>query len=282
MNTVSTKSYNKYTRVNRLDIFDNLRKFHQYIKCHYLNKYFKGGIIIDVGSSNLKSLRFWINLQNVRHIYSLEPSKELYDIGYKTCMRNEFSRNNVTCIRATGEDNWSDGSAAFNTSSTNKLINMKNNKADLITFEFSFHYLVNNIDMVINNIKNFSKSGTKIIIHTLNGDLIKERLRDQNKFIVYRDDEEVFYLEKLYNNEDQLKKINVYFKGVTGLDNIIPEHIVEQDYLYEKFSNDSFDLTEYSEFPNNFNDDYILEQHEIDISSLYVTYVFTLKKNYII
>merc|ERR1711988_931538 len=154
----------------------------------------------------------------------------------------------------------------------------KNNKADLITFEFSFHYLVYNIDMVINNIKNFSKSGTKIIIHTLNGDLIKERLRDQNKFIVYRDDEEVFYLEKLYNNEDQLKKINVYFKGVTGLDNIIPEHIVEQDYLYEKFSNDSFDLTEHSEFPNNFNDDYILEQHEIDISSLYVTYVFTLKE----
>ena len=277
MHTVSTKSYNKYTRVNRLDIFNNLRKFHQYIKSNYLNKYFIGGTIIDVGSSNLKSLKFWINLQNVRHIYSLEPSEELYNIGFKTCMRNQFSKKNVTFIRATGEDNWSDGSAAFNTSSENKLINMKNNKADLITFEFSFHYLVYNIDMVINNIKNFSKSGTKIIIHTLNGDLIKERLRDQEKFIVYRDDEEVFYLQKLYNNEDQLKKINVYFKGVTGLDNIISEDIVEQDYLYEKFSNDSFDLTEYSEFPDNFNDDYVLEQHERDISSLYVTYVFTLK-----
>ena len=84
MNTVSTKSYNKYTRVNRLDIFNNLRKFHQYIKSNYLNKYFKGGTIIDVGSSNLKSLKFWINLENVRHIYSLEPSEELYDIGFKS------------------------------------------------------------------------------------------------------------------------------------------------------------------------------------------------------
>ena len=46
--------YEKYERINRLNIFNNLRKFHQHIKFFYLKKYFNQGIIIDIGSSDLK------------------------------------------------------------------------------------------------------------------------------------------------------------------------------------------------------------------------------------
>lgn len=276
MNSTSNTPYEKYVRVNRLNIFDNLRYFHQNIKFSYLKDYFNQGIIIDVGSSDLKSLKFWKRLPNVEHIFSLEPSEELYQIGFNKLIKDNFCKNKVTFIRTTGEKDWSDVNSALNYSSRIKLLKMKNVKADIITFEFSFHYLINNIDMVINNIKNFSKSGTKIIIHTLNGNLIKEKLNDQNKFIVKRNDEEVFYLEKLYNDDDEFKQINVYFKGVTGLDNIIPEYIVEQDYLFDKFLNNGFELTEYTEFIERYEDKFNLNKHEIDVSSLYVTYVFTL------
>ena len=88
---------------------------------------------------------------------------------------------------------------------------MKGIKANCITFEFSFHYMIDKIDVVINNIKEFSDKGTKVIIHTLNGDVVKDRLKDRDKFIVKRGDEDVFYLEKLYKDDDKFKKINVYF-----------------------------------------------------------------------
>lgn len=268
--------YEKYARINRLNIFDNLRKFHQHIKLLYLLKYFNQGIIIDIGSSDLKSMKFWKRLNNIKHVYSLEPSDELFEIGYNKLINDNYFKNKVTFIKATGEKKWIDGSAAKNYSSKIKLLKMKDIKADLITFEFSFHYLINNIDVVINNIKNFSKSGTNIIIHTLNGNLVKDKLKDKNKFIVKRGEEEIFYLEKLYNDDDEFKKINVYFKGVTGLDNIIPEYIVEQDYLFNKFLSNGFSIQEYTKFIKNYNENFSLTKHEYDISNMYVTYVFSL------
>lgn len=268
--------YEKYVRINRLNIFDNLRKFHQHIKFFYLQKYFNQGIIIDIGSSDLKSLKFWKRLNNITHVYSLEPSEELFQIGYNKLINDNYFKNKVTFIRATGEQNWIDGSAALNYSSKIKLLKMKDKKADLITFEFSFHYLIDNIDVVINNIKNFSKSGTKIIIHTLNGNVVKDKLQDSNKCIVKRGEEEVFYLERLYNMDDELKKINVYFKGVTGLNNIIPEYIVEQDYLFDKFLSNGFTILEYTKFMERYDDKFNLNKHECDVSDMYVTYVFSL------
>ena len=271
----SNKAYDKYTRVNRLSIFDNLRKYHQHIKFFYLKNYCNCDIIIDVGSSDLKDLKFWKQL-NLKHVYSLEPSEQLYKIGLNKQSKDNFAKNKITYIRATGEDKWSDGSAGLDKDSKKKLIKMKGIKAKCITFEFSFHYMINKIDVVLNNIKEFSDKGTKIIIHTLNGDIVKDRLKDRNKYIVKRGDEEVFYLEKLYNNNDKFKKINVYLKGVTGLDNIVPEYIVEQDYLINKFLDNGFKVFEYTKFLDRYETKFNLEKHEVDVSNLYITYIFIL------
>jgi len=73
-----------------------------------------------------------------------------------------------------------------------------------------------------------------------------------------------------------LKKINVYFKGVTGLDNIIPEYIVEQDYLFDKFLSNGFTILEYTKFMERYDDKFNLDKHECDVSNMYITYVFSL------
>lgn len=271
----SNKAYDKYTRVNRLSIFDNLRKYHQYIKFFYLKNYCNCDIIIDVGSSDLKDLKFWKQL-NVKHVYSLEPSEELFKIGLNKQSKDNFAKNKITYIRATGEDKWSDGSAGLDEDSKKKLISMKGIKANCITFEFSFHYMMDKIDVVIKNIKEFSNKGTKVIIHTLNGNVVKDSLKDRKKFIVKKGDDEVFYLEKLYNDDDKFKKINVYFKGVTGLDNIVPEYIVEQDYIINKFLDNGFKVFEYTKFLDRYESKFNLEKHEIDVSNLYITYIFIL------
>jgi len=269
----SNKAYDKYTRVNRLNIFDNLRKYHQYIKLFYLKKYCNCNIIIDIGSSDLKDLKFWKQL-DIKHVYSLEPSQELYKISLNKQTKDNFIKNKVTFVRAVGEKKWSDGSAGLDEDSKKKLIKMKGIKVDCITFHFSLHYMIDKIDIVIKNITEFSKKGTKVIVHTLNGNLVKDRLKDKSKYIVKRCDEDVFYLEKMYNDNDKFKKINVYFKGVTGLDNIIPEFIIEQDYIINKFINSGFSVSEYTKFLDRYDSKFNLEKHEQEVSNLYITYIF--------
>ena len=151
---------------------------------------------------------------------------------------------------------------------------MKGIKADCITFHFSLHYMIDKIDIVIKNIIEFSKKGTKVIIHTLNGNLIKDRLKDKKKYIVKRGDEEVFYLEKMYDEKDKFKKINVFMKGATGLDNIIPEFIIEQDYIINKFLDSGFSVIEYTKFLDRYDSKFNLEKHEQEVSNLYITYIF--------
>lgn len=271
----SNKAYDKYTRVNRLNIFDNLRKYHQYIKFFYLKNYCNCDIIIDVGSSDLKDLKFWKQL-NLKHVYSLEPSEELFKIGLDKQSKDDFAKEKITYIRATGENKWSDGSAGLDNESKSKLIKMSGIKANCITFEFSFHYMIDKIDIVINNIREFSNKGTKVIVHTLNGDVVKDKLKDRDKYIVKRGEEEVFYLERLYKSTDKFKKINVYLKGVTGLDNIVPEYIVEQDYIINKFLDNGFKVFEYTKFLDRYESKFNLSKHEIEVSNLYITYIFIL------
>lgn len=269
----SNKAYDKYARVNRLNIFDNLRKYHQNIKLFFLKKYCNCNIIIDIGSSDLKDLKFWKQL-DIKHVYSLEPSKELFKISINKETKDNFIKNKVTFVRAVGEKKWSDGSAGLDEVSKKKLIKMKGIKADCITFHFSLHYMIDKIDIVIKNIIEFSKKGTKVIVHTLNGNLIKDRLKDKKKYIVKRDDEEVFYLEKMYDEKDKFKKINVFMKGATGLDNIIPEFIIEQDYIINKFLDSGFSVIEYTKFLDRYDSKFNLDKHEQEVSNLYITYIF--------
>jgi hypothetical protein len=136
--------------------------------------------------------------------------------------------------------------------------------------------MIDKIDIVINNIREFSNKGTKVIIHTLNGDVVKDKLKDRDKYIVKRGEEEVFYLERLYKSTDKFKKLNVYLKGVTGLDNIVPEYIVEQDYIINKFLDNGFKVFEYTKFLDRYESKFNLSKHEIEVSNLYITYIFIL------
>jgi hypothetical protein len=267
--------YNKYLKnVNTANLFDNLRKYHQYIKSYYLEKYCKNiNILLDVGSAHLKSLKFW-KKYNIKHIISLEPSKDLYNFGSKVIERNDFAKKRVKYIRAVGEKDWLSGNAGLNNDSKKMLINLKKIKADVITFEFSLHYMLYNIDSLMKNINNFSKRNTYVIIHCINGNLIEENMTKNDKISVYHNKEEVFYIKKQYKNSDEYKKVDIYFKGAQGLNNVVTEYVIYPNYLINKFIEYDFKLIEFTKFLDHEYFKFNLQDYEIQVSNNYVTYVF--------
>lgn len=267
--------YNKYLKnVNTANLFDNLRKYHQYIKSYYLEKYCKNiNILLDVGSAHLKSLKFW-KKYNIKHIISLEPSKDLYNFGLKVIEKNDFAKKRVKYIRATGEKDWLSGNAGLNNNSKKMLINLKKTKADVITFEFSLHYMLYNIDSLMKNINNFSKKNTYVIIHCINGNLIEENMTKNDKISVYHNKEEVFYIKKQYKNSDEYKKVDIYFKGAQGLNNVVTEYVIYPNYLINKFIEYDFKLIEFTKFLDHEYFKFNLQDYEIQVSNNYVTYVF--------
>lgn len=270
-----TLPYNKYTKkVNTQGLFLNLRKFHQYIKEYFLEKYCNNcKLLVDVGSGHLKNLRFW-KKYNIEKIIALEPSKDFYNWGLKKQKDNIFARERITFIRAVGEKNWLSGNAGLNNNSKKLLTNLKNIKACCITFEFSIHYMIYKIETLMKNILSISQKNTKVIIHTLNGDFIKTLLSTSDKYSVFKNNDEVFYIEKKYKETDCFKKVNIYFKGAQGLNNIVTEYIVESKILIDIFFKNDYKLLEFTKFLDHNIEEFKLDEYEFNVSNLYLSYVF--------
>ena len=272
---VESKSYNKYLKnVNRFNIFNNLRKYHQYIKSFYIEKYCKNiNILLDVGSAHLKSLKFW-KKYNIKSIIAIEPSEDLYKSGLKIIEKDKFAKDRIIYIRAPGEKNWISGNAGLDKSSKKLLLDLENIKVDCITFEFSLHYMIYEIDTLIKNINYVSKKNTYVIIHCLNGNFIEKNLLNNEKVSVYNNKEEVFYIKKKYIDSDINKKIDVYFKGAQGLNNIVTEYVINTEELINIFIKNNFRLIEFTKFLDHNFLNFNLERYEYEVSNMYVTYVF--------
>jgi len=273
------ESYTKYLiNIDTKNLFNNLRTYHQYIKEFYIGKYCKKcNMLLDIGSAHLKSLRFWKKL-GVKNIIAIEPSEDLYKIGIKRQYKNKFAKQHITYIRGVGEKNWESGNAALNRRSKELFKTIKNIKANCITFEFTIHYMLYSIDVLLKNILRFCKKNTKIIIHCLNGDIIESLLSNKKKHDIVLDNDVVFYIEKMYKNTDKNKKINVYFKGTQGLDNVVSEYIVTPEYIIDIFIKNGFELKEFTKFQEHNPSNYNLAEYELKVSMLYVTYIFNYNK----
>jgi len=272
---IETNPYNKYIKnVNRFNIFNNLRKYHQYIKSYYLEKYCKNiNILLDIGSAHLKSLKFW-KKYNIKNIIAIEPSEDLYKSGLKIIEKNKFAKDRIIYIRALGEKNWISGNASLNINSKKLLVDLKNIKVDCITFEFSLHYMIYDINTLMKNINDVSKKNTYVIIHCLNGNFIEQSLINNEKISVYNNNEEVFYIKKKYINSDINKKIDVYFKGAQGLNNIVTEYVINTEELINIFIKNNFRIVEFTKFLDHNFLNFNLEKYEYEVSNMYVTYVF--------
>ena len=251
------------------NLFNGLREYHQYIKDYYLHKYaYRAKYLLDVGSASLKSMRFWMKNQ-IQNVFAIEPSEDAFILGTKK-LRTLKHPIKIHYIRATGQSNWRNQVAALTKESIYPLKLLENQKFDCITFEFTFHYMLDNTDQLMNNIVSHSRNGTYVVVHILDGTKVMWAIEKyKGRYSVRLNNETVYELKKVGD-----RKISVYMKGAQGLDNVIEEYVIEPPALTKLFESHGYKLLEYKPFAENLNEEYKLAEYEFKVSEMYITYVF--------
>jgi hypothetical protein len=277
---MSSKNYDKYVRIpnniERKKTFPNLNYIHYELVINIIKKYKKHDSILDVGAGYSKFLKSYMAM-GFRNAIMLEPSLSFYTTGNENLNRlkqlNKSKYKSIHNIRSVGELLWSDGSSGLDSKAKDLMIKHfgKLQKFGIITFNFSFHYLLEKNTKIYNNINNHTKVGSRVIIFTIDGDYINQYLSNNDIYSVKNKDE-IFRITKINNNQ-----IKVFLANTQGLfdESGITEYLVLRNDLVNNMSNIGFDLVYDRNMTKiNKNISRRLTDYEYKISKVYKCYVF--------
>ena len=226
-------------------------------------------MLIDVGSGKLLDLRFWKDV-DIKKVYAIEPSKSSLAKA-RELLKDHTGHPEVILINSVGNADWDD-------------MNI-NESADCITFMFTIHYMVNNLEMIIRNIDKYTKQNAIVIIFLLDGNKIHNYFTHNQKkdIVIYGKQEPIFIVHPFYkirqthkitNNEDIL----VYLKGTYGVNKGSLEKIVNIDMLIDEFSKDEFELLEKKHLSEiNIKEKKYMRPNLLKISEHYMALIFRKK-----
>jgi SAM-dependent methyltransferase len=215
---------------------------HRKMSNHYIVQYGKNKeSLIDMGSGKLSSAYIYASA-NIKTVYGVEPS--IYSVNLAKENANKNKKTNFTLIHAFAD----------------KPLNIKA-QFDVITFIFTIHYMLKNLDIVINNIKKLSKPGTIIIITCVNGDKILEKLNLQTNSYEIKYYNKVYWGAYEFNSNLPQKDINInntesvlfYMKDVYGLEMGSEEYLVPVNDLIKQFQKNNIKLKYSNSFKNEYN-----------------------------
>jgi SAM-dependent methyltransferase len=214
---------------------------HRNISDFYIEKYGKNmKSLLDIGSGKLsKSTAEIYDKIGLNEVYGIEPSGESIKIAKEriNILQKKGSNVKYKLFQGNGED----------------TLPFKK-KFDIITFIFTIHYMMGNIDKVIKNLLEVSKSNTKIIITCINGNDIFEKLKKEGQYeIKYNND--IYWGVYKYNEPIKTMPVKALFfmKDIYGLENGSEEYLVDIDELINKFENKGFTLLNRTNFLDNKN-----------------------------
>ena len=223
-----------------------IRHFHLDVKKQLFYRYCSNiDHLLDIGSGKMTDAQFW-NIVKVKNVIGIEPSKESIQLGFERLKKFGHSKPNSTkidIINGLGDDDWL---------KDNKYEKIFEHKYDVITFQFTIHYMMYNIEQVMKNILKVSKKGTKVIITCMDGQLIHEELHKNKKIEVRKGQEPIFSIFPQYDYLDvdipKKSDILVYFKGTYGVVNGSVEPLVDIKRLIRFFDNNGYNLLEQKKF----------------------------------
>lgn len=228
-----------------------MRKFHNYIKKTYLNKYVnEPSTLLDLASGKGGDILKWKQNKNIKSVigYDIdedsvkEAKKRLKNINVKIPVRfkvTDLSKNVVKCDK----------------------------KHDVITSHFAFHYFFRNkktLDTILESIDNCSKIGSTLILTLLDGSKIED---------VRRDDYRLTILDP-HKKSNYGKRVEVFIKG-SVLDKPEIEYLVQPKFLEKKLKDVGFKLIESKSFSELYDKDkFNLSNDEKRYSFMNRIYVF--------
>jgi len=199
-------------------------------------------------------------------------------MGQEKINKNEFT-GTIKIINGTGDEDWN------NNIKYKKVIE---NKYDVVTFYYTIHYMMNNIDIVIDNLNRIMKPKCKIIITCMDGNKIHNDFKKYKQIEVRNRQEPIFAIIPLYNVSDKIptytesdkisekdNNIIVYFKGAYGVSSGSVEPIIDVDKLIEIFKKNNIELIEKKNFADyNINVKKQMNPMQLRVSSYYMSLVF--------
>ena len=203
---------------------NHVAEFNRLTVDYYLQKYSKGNeYLLDIGIGKGRGISSYKKLNKDIKIVGLEPS--IYSINdLKDYHKKE---KNLTVMWGFGDKEWK------------KSEEVMKYKYDTIVLTFSVHYMIDNIDILVNNINSVSKKGTILIISLINGNLVFNNLNEGKLEVLYRGDimwGVYEYNNKVPENFEKNFKMLFFMKDIYGLSNGSEENLVNINYLLEKFN----------------------------------------------
>jgi hypothetical protein len=248
-----------------------IKYYHVAIKEQILKKYLTNtSYLLDIGSGKLTDMKLWDKF-HVRHVIGIEPSIDSINMGNEKIKQYGFN-GEINIINGKGDDQWS---------SNHIYDKVLENKYDIITIQFVFHYMMKNLDTVIINLKTVMKSHAKIIITCMDGNLIQNDFIKYNSRIEIRNYQEpIFAIIPYYKIQNNIipesdNNILVYFKGAFGVSSGSIEPIIDINKLINIFAQNKIKLIERKKF-TDFNLDVKKKMSPIQlkVSSYYMMLVF--------
>ncbi len=246
-----------------------IKYFHIMIKEDILKKYASNcEYLLDVGSGKLTDMRLWDKF-NVRNVVGIEPSIDSIELGNEKISKFGF-KGKINVINGVGDIDWI---------SDDKYKIVLENKYDVITFQFTLHYMMNNIQTIINNLNKVIKKETKIIITCMDGNKIQNDFNKYKQIEVRNKQEPIFAIVPFYKVTAEIPEkdnnILVYFKGAYGVSSGSLEPIIDINKLIKRFQENNFKLLERKNFADyNLPIKNKLYPNQLRVSSYYMSLIF--------
>jgi SAM-dependent methyltransferase len=250
---------------------DIIKYFHILIKKELIKIYGKNvNYLLDIGSGKLTDMRIWEE-NSIKNVVGIEPSLESIKLGEERYKKFGFN-GNLDVINGVGDEDWENS----------KYTKVISNKYDVVTFQFTLHYMINNIDIIINNLKKIMNNRCKIIITCMDGNKIHNEFIKNEKIEIRNDQEPIFAIVPLYTERDRIPKINnnilVYFKGAYGVSSGSIEPIIDINKLINIFKENKIILINKTNFSDyNLHVKKKMSNIQLKVSSYYMSLIFEYK-----
>jgi len=257
-----------------------ISRFHMDIKHQIFKKYCNDvKNLLDIGSGKMVDLRIWKKF-NIENIVGIEPSTHSIDNALKRVSELD-EKINVEIVNGFGNENWSDP----------LYEPVMKYKYDMVTFQYTIHYMIDEIEQVIKNLLSCMNNCCTVVVTCMDGNLIERnfaelnrKLKQNPKMLRNRKLEHLQYLDVRNTHNDPIfiiskfdlpDQIMMYLKGSYGVTNGSIEKIVKIDKLIARFAEKNIRLVERKPFLHYHSE--IKQQMtswQKEVSAYYVSLIF--------
>lgn len=234
------------SRPQRNDVTNGVIAYHNDVMKYYIDNAFDKEKLLDIGAGPLRQVEFYEKI-GFKELVAIEPSQSSIETGLER-YKNRCKKLKLVFIEGVGDEPW------LNNNNYKPIIDKKLYKS--VLFKFTIHYMIRNLDILLDNLKMVVDKGCTIVISCIDGSKLVNNMKNGKYEIVNRvEGEEPVLLYGVYDfpseyDTENYKQIMIYFNGVYGVDNGSIEYVVNIDYLVSKFKEIGFENT----FSKNFAD----------------------------